>query len=396
MNKYWEKRAAREMYGAMKKPEQIANKLMKLYIAAANRTASELDHVFDRYVTTTGLSEEEAEELLERIDSYDMADVLKELKKNPKNKDLVQKFEAAAYKYRLNVLAQTYADITYMLESIASTADKSIEQMLEDISDRAYYHSIFEIQKRTGVGYRFRMVTPEKITEILGRNWTGANYSSRIWSNTEKLAEKVKYEITKKLLTGSTLHDVTQEIQKEFASGYYEARRLARTEANYAANQLQLQAYKESGIEKYRYLATLDLRTSKICRSLDNKVFEVAKATVGKNYPPMHPFCRSTTTAYIPDEWLKNMTRNAIDPKTGKRIKIPANMNYEDWYNKYVKGQGLTKAKERKGRNLTLEQYNRYKARLGDDFPLTYNEFINMKEDSDEWARWQERYRNAR
>lgn len=337
MNNYWERRAAREMYRAMKKPEEIARQLMRLYIAAANRTAGELDHVFDRYKQATGLSEDEAKELLEKIDSYDMSDVLEELKKNPKNAELVQKFEAAAYKHRLNVLAQTYMDISSMLRSIASTADKSFEHMLEDISDRAYYHSIFEIQKKTGVGYSFRMLTPEKITNILDRNWTSENYSDRIWNNTAKLAEKVKYVITKKLLTGGTLHEVTQEIQQEFASGYYQTRRLARTEANYAANQLQLQAYKESDIEKYRYIATLDLRTSKICRSLDNKVFEVAKAEAGKNYPPMHPFCRSTTIAYIPDDWLKDMTRSAIDPKTGRRIKIPAIMNYEAWYKKYVK-----------------------------------------------------------
>ena len=51
--------------------------------------------------------------------------------------------------------------------------------------------------------------------------------------------------------------------------------RLVRTEINYYHNQIDLRAYKDMGIEKYRYLAVLDNRTSDICQELDGQVFEV-------------------------------------------------------------------------------------------------------------------------
>lgn len=57
-------------------------------------------------------------------------------------------------------------------------------------------------------------------------------------------------------------------------------------------------SYEATGLDGYIFLATLDLGTSDICQFLDGKRFKLKDAQVGKNYPPMHPNCRSTT---IPD-----------------------------------------------------------------------------------------------
>lgn len=104
---------------------------------------------------------------------------------------------------------------------------------------------------------------------------------------------------------------------------------LIRTEINYYHNQIDLRAYKVMGIEKYRYLAVLDNRTSDICQELDGEVFEVSKAEVGVKFPPMHPFCRSTTIRTD----LEIKERIAKNPKTGEH-EIVGNISYKDWYNK--------------------------------------------------------------
>ena len=44
--------------------------------------------------------------------------------------------------------------------------------------------------------------------------------------------------------------------------------------------------------KKYRILTALDDRTCDKCRPFDDRVFSVAKAVVGKNYPPFHDGCR--------------------------------------------------------------------------------------------------------
>jgi SPP1 gp7 family putative phage head morphogenesis protein len=51
--------------------------------------------------------------------------------------------------------------------------------------------------------------------------------------------------------------------------------------------------------KKYRYVATLDSRTSSICAALDGREFEYGKGPM----PPQHFNCRSTTVPidYDPD-----------------------------------------------------------------------------------------------
>lgn len=119
----------------------------------------------------------------------------------------------------------------------------------------------------------------------------------------------------------------------------FEPYRLLHTEGSFIIEQGTMAAYKEDGVEKYRISATLDMKTSDVCREQDGKVYDVDKATVGVNYPPFHPFCRTTTVPYYEDDDKEVGTRVARDPVTGKTYKVPANMTYEQWYDKYTTGK---------------------------------------------------------
>ncbi|MDU2281948.1 minor capsid protein, partial [Staphylococcus sp.] len=50
---------------------------------------------------------------------------------------------------------------------------------------------------------------------------------------------------------------------------------------------------------EYKYVAKIDKKTSKICHSLNGKVFKVKDMMPGVNAPPMHPWCRSTTVTHV-------------------------------------------------------------------------------------------------
>ncbi len=112
--------------------------------------------------------------------------------------------------------------------------------------------------------------------------------------------------------------------------------RLVRTEVNYFSNQGTLEGLKAAGFTKYRFIATLDLRTSEICRKLDLKVFNIDEAEIGVNLPPLHPFCRSVIVPAYENENRAGRTRWARNPVTGKGTKVPADMSYDEWYKKYV------------------------------------------------------------
>ena len=177
------------------------------------------------------------------------------------------------------------------------------------------------------------------VDRILKSKWSGKNYSKRIWSNTQALANDVQEELLINFLTGRTDREAAEVIRNKFGTGAMEARRLIRTESCFVAGEMTAKAYEEADIERYRYVATLDLRTSQICRELDGKVFLLKDKKAGTNYPPMHPWCRSTTIATWSDEELAGMKRRARDPVTGKTYTVPANMTYKEWYKQYVEGK---------------------------------------------------------
>lgn len=132
-----------------------------------------------------------------------------------------------------------------------------------------------------------------------------------------------------------------------------------------------------------------ELLLSEICRSLDGKIFSLKDRKVGKNYPPMHPWCRSTTISVIDEDELKNMKRRAYNPETGRTELVPASMTYEEWYKKYVKGNTKAEAEEKsiKNKHADREQYDRYKELLGKDMPKNFAEFQNLKYNEPE--RWE-------
>ena len=113
------------------------------------------------------------------------------------------------------------------------------------------------------------------------------------------------------------------------------AERLVRTENTRIAAQADKLSYEDSGIKKYRFIATLDDVTSVICQSLDNQVFRTEDMQEGVNSPPMHVNCRSTTTADFGVDALNGLERRARDAE-GNTIKVPANMKFRDYKKKFL------------------------------------------------------------
>jgi SPP1 gp7 family putative phage head morphogenesis protein len=116
---------------------------------------------------------------------------------------------------------------------------------------------------------------------------------------------------------------------------------LVRTSINQVANTASQQVYEANQdiTKKYRYVATLDTRTSSICRALDGKEFPYGKGPT----PPQHFNCRSTTVPIIDYEGL-----GFTPPPPAKRAsaggQVPADQTYGQWLAKQprdVKAEAL-------------------------------------------------------
>lgn len=337
---YWEKRKAQRMFEYMEEAEKAAKEISQVYLKASRYLSLESEGIFEKYQTKHNLSEEEARRLLNRIHDKKSMEELKEAlaaAKNSREKEELQaKLESPAYRARLEHLQRLQEQLDQTMRDVYRQEKEQSTNHYLDLGEEAYYQGVFEIQKQTGLAFSFARIDTDVISRIINSQWSGANYSGRIWRNTQFLAEELKEELLINLLTGRTERETAQMIAERFSVGASKARRLVRTESCYLTNQMEILSYEECGIETYIFVATLDLRTSEICRSLDGKRFKVSEQQPGKNCPPMHPWCRSTTICGISDEELAEMKRRARDPENGKTYTVPANMTYEEWYRKYV------------------------------------------------------------
>jgi SPP1 gp7 family putative phage head morphogenesis protein len=109
---------------------------------------------------------------------------------------------------------------------------------------------------------------------------------------------------------------------------------LVRTSINQVANSASQQVYEANQdiTKKYRYVATLDSRTSSICAALDGREFEYGKGPM----PPQHFNCRSTTVPIIDPDILPPST---IAKRASADGPVPINTSYGQWLAEKQKGE---------------------------------------------------------
>lgn len=337
-NSYWEKRRARELYEQFEKVEAQSARMTRVYTQASMQVEEDARRILRRFALRHSLSEAEAKRVLAKMKSAEDIRALKfALAINPDNAEIARELEAPAYAARLARLVEVQKNVDYVTERLRRVQEEMTRETLAEMAEDSYYHSIYDMQLQANAAFPFEALDKSFVKELLQTRWSGENFSARIWQNNEALAERVKDELLISMLTGRSATKASQKIADAFDVEAWKARRLLRTESAYVDGQVRLAQYKKFGVEVYIYTAILDLRTSQICREHDKKRYLVKNAEVGVNYPPLHPWCRSSTIEDMPDELLKRLKQSAINPETGEQITVPLSMTYDEWYKQYVK-----------------------------------------------------------
>lgn len=205
---------------------------------------------------------------------------------------------------------------------------------LSEVYESTYYKTGFSISRGTGIGMSFTKINERAVIEAITYPWSGMMFSERIWSNRGKLVNDMRQTITNGLIRGNSVQKMSRELKDKMNNNYKNSLRLIRTETAEVLTSSTAKAYEEYGLEEYQYLATLDNKTSSMCRGLDMQIFKVSEKRTGENAPPMHPNCRSAISPYF--EGMERLGRWSKLPDGERRI-VEGNIAYEEWYDKYVK-----------------------------------------------------------
>ena len=301
---YWEKRARENENKVYKKASDLKKELDVHYIQAKKEIQKSINDLIARYMFKTDLSyadamkyltSKEFKEFRMSLEEYEAEiERLSEINEELANKLRIE-LETLAMKSRITRLDSLKTQIDIELSKKISKDYNVVEKGISEV-----YRDFFKIQTTdfglTGVN----TVLPKKTLKMLMQQpWSGANFSERIWGNSEALGKVLKQEIIQSFMQGVSVKDLSDRIEKRFENDRYNTERLVRTELNYAFNQTTKLSYEEAEIEEYEFLAEIDSRTSEICKKLNGEKFKVKDARAGVNYPPMHPHCRSTTVAVL-------------------------------------------------------------------------------------------------
>ena len=336
---YWELRKAELMHTQIERADITFEEISKVYDESKKYIEKNVKGVFNKFSLEYGLTKKEAEQVVNLMRSKKASNLVPALNLAPMSERVqrvLNDLNSPAYVSRINRLQKLIDEIDNVQRYIAKHEIAKTTDLYKDVAKRGYYNNIHQMQTQTGIGFSFNALDEDLVERLIKTPWNGRNYSERIWNNTRKLSETLKDEVLQAVLTGKKEKDVTDELINRFNVGEFESKRLIRTETAHINNEMEALSYEEADIEKYRFVAVLDTRTSHVCREHDYKVYKVSERQVGVNYPPLHPFCRSTTIAVFDDDDLTELSRRARDPKTGKTTTIPGDMDYEDWYDKYV------------------------------------------------------------
>lgn len=248
---------------------------------------------------------------------------------------LSEELDTLAMRSRISRLDKLYAETLKALDRLGrKTEDRMTDFLMEAYKDR-FYHGIYDVAERTGIMKANVAIDDDTAQKIAAAPWSGKSYSRRIWKNDQQLGTALRTVVSNGLHRGLSVPQMAKMVEDKMHAGLSNARRLVRTEMNYVQNRAAADSIKESGMKYYRFIATLDRRTSSMCRAHDGKVYPINEYRPGGNAPPLHPNCRSTIAGSLRDVYNEDGTRTARNYEK-KTIHVPKNMTYESWYNTYI------------------------------------------------------------
>lgn len=169
-----------------------------------------------------------------------------------------------------------------------------------------------------------------------GRSGFAADYFG---SMPKTLVSDVEGAINSGLAAGETPSQLRKRLAGVNGSGgvFGRTRRdlmtVTRTTVNHVSNQARELTYDANSdlVKGVRFVATLDHRTTPICRSLDGEVWPIDEG----ERPPMHHQCRSTTVPVLKSFEELGLGRHFRDAPASTRAsldgQVPADLTYTDW-----------------------------------------------------------------
>lgn len=262
---------------------------------------------------------------------------------------------------------------------VSGTFDDMAAQALEQVDEFAQYESEFTVKALNQVvNAPIDLPSPEQLTAIITQRQATLVSGKKIERMTLKelwdtLSESKTDEIARFIQTGFTTGRTHNEIVRDLRRNLngrttQQISAVVRTSVNHMATEARRSVYLKNSrlIDSVMWVATLDGRTSDVCRSRDMKIYPIDSGP----RPPAHYACRSTTVPVVKEKYRVPVkgTRSSTDGQVSEKTtynswlqKQPADFQDDVLGPKRAKlfregGLHMDKFVDDEGRTLTLQQ----------------------------------------
>jgi len=335
---YWKRRMEILETAQIKKGQEYLETLERQYRIASKNIEKELANWYRRFATNNKITMTEARRLLTtrelREFKWDVYDYIKHAEESVTNKAWLRELENAAARVNISRLESIQLQLQQQVEVLFGNQLDGVDKLLRQIYSDGFYRTCWEVQRGFKVGWNLNSINSNQLDRILSRPWVpdGRTFSQRIWTDQQRLIGSLQTHLSQAAIRGDSPDRAIKSIANEFRMSKNRAGRLVMTESAAFASRAQQDAFRELDVERFEFLATLDMHTSEICQEFDGKVLEMTHYEVGVTAPPLHPWCRSTTIPFFDDNYGERAARG----KDGKTYYVPSNMTYKEWYSKHV------------------------------------------------------------
>lgn len=340
---YWRLRALALEAASYETAEQYLKRLEELYTETTLNIQKDIAFWYLRFAKNNKVPFSEAKRMLTSKELKEFQWNVQKYIEYGKNQNLNslyrKELENISCRVHISRLESLQTQLKHHIEKLYGEEIKGITELLNGVYEEGFYNTSFEISKGLGIGVDLHKYNEAEIEDIIKKPWSadGKNFSERLWGRKKQLLnDLVEKDLPNALIRGESNEKIVERWANKLNADRKAVGRVVRTERAYINSRSALDSYKKIGVEKYQILATLDMRTSDICRDMDLDVFNLSEYDVGVTAPPFHPNCRTTTVPYFEDDFTKDETRAARD-ENGNTYYVPADMKYEEWYEKYVK-----------------------------------------------------------
>lgn len=315
---YWTKRQEQLKQTAEKDEAKLKKRLSAYYDAEFKRLEKEIaayyqafgeDNVIAYRNLLQNLSNEDRTLLMERMGAF--------AEKYPQYADLMPVRESI---YRLDRLQGLQYSVYMTQAEIAGYNNEQITEYLAKLSQKGVNYGM----ETLGFGKNFYALNSDVVKQFVDVPWcNGENFSTRIWNDTQKLAQYLSQELAQGFARGDSYDKLVRNLRQRFSRvNRKDAYRLVYTEGTYVMAESTIQPFKND-FGQYRLSPVLDGRTCQICRGLREHVFEIEKRQPGINFPPLHPWCRCSWEIVVDnwDKWMDDyVAKHSGDKKQAKKI----------------------------------------------------------------------------